>query len=62
MCAIALDVVRGFGGRAASEFIKVRIPQAVWMSVVALRLAVGRAMLGAITAEYLITGMVSVEF
>ena len=53
---IALDVVRGFGGGATSEFIKVRIPQAVWMSVVALRLAVGRAMLGAITAEYLITG------
>lgn len=53
---IALDVIRGFGGGAASEFIKVRIPHVVWMSVVALRLAVGRAMLGAITAEYLITG------
>ncbi len=53
---IALDVVRGFGGGAVSEFIKVRIPHALWMSIVALRLAVGRAMLGAITAEYLLTG------
>lgn len=52
----ALDIIRGFGGGATSEFIKVRVPHAAWMTVVALRLAVGRALLGAITAEYLLTG------
>nr|VFJ48916.1 MAG: ABC-type nitrate/sulfonate/bicarbonate transport system, permease component [Candidatus Kentron sp. FW] len=52
----ALEVIRGFGGNAWAELRKVRIPNAAWMSVVALRLAVGRAFLGAMTAEYLLTG------
>nr|VFK09679.1 MAG: ABC-type nitrate/sulfonate/bicarbonate transport system, permease component [Candidatus Kentron sp. LPFa] len=52
----ALEVIRGFGGNTWAELRKVRIPNAAWMSVVALRLAVGRAFLGAMTAEYLLTG------
>lgn len=52
----AVDIVRGFGASVFSLFIKVRLPHAAWMIVVALRLAVGRALLGAITAEYLLTG------
>lgn len=52
----AIDIVRGFGASVFLVFIKVRLPHAAWMIVVALRLAVGRALLGAITAEYLLTG------
>lgn len=53
---VALDTIRLFGGGASSEFWYVRLPHAAWMSLVAIRLAVARALLGAITAEYLLTG------
>ncbi len=52
----AVDIVRGFGANNFSVFIKARLPYAAWMLPVAIRLAIGRALLGAITAEYLLTG------
>lgn len=52
----AINIVRGFGARNLILFVKVRLPYATWMILVALRLAIGRAILGAITAEYLLTG------
>lgn len=52
----SLDIVRSFGGGTLAEYGKLRLPSALWSSIIALRLTVSRALLGAITAEYLITG------
>lgn len=52
----AIELAKGFGANPLSIFRKIRLPFAAWMILIALRLAIGRAILGAITAQYLLTG------
>jgi sulfonate transport system permease protein len=52
----ALELAKGFGAKPSMIFYKIQFPFAAWMSIIAFKLAIGRAILGAITAEYLLTG------
>lgn len=52
----AIEIAKGFGANNFSVFINIRLPNSLVMSFVALRLAIGRAFLGSITAEYLLSG------
>jgi sulfonate transport system permease protein len=52
----AIELAKGFGAKRVIIFYKIQLPFAAWMTLIAFKLAIGRALLGAITAEYLLTG------
>ena len=51
----AIELAKGFGGNSFGIYRKIRLPNTKWASIVAIRLALGRALLGAITGQYFLT-------